>query len=49
MKSSIAQDMKLQKFKKNITSNMVVSRETILTQGYELQLDTFKLFSVSGR
>jgi hypothetical protein len=30
-------------------SNMVVSRETTLTQSYELPLDAFKLFSVSGR
>jgi hypothetical protein len=49
MKPSIVQGVKLQKFKKNLTCNMVVSRETILTQGYELPLDAFTRFSVSGR
>jgi hypothetical protein len=39
MKSAIVQGVKLQKFKKNLRSNTVVSRETILTQGYELPLD----------
>jgi hypothetical protein len=49
MKSSVMHGMKLQKFKENLISNMVVSRKTILRQGYELPLDAFKLFSVSGR
>jgi hypothetical protein len=49
MKSAIMHGMKLQKFKKSLTSNMVVSTEMILTQSNELPLDAFKLFSVSGR
>jgi hypothetical protein len=49
MKPSIMQGMKLQRFKKNLISNMVVSRETILTQSNELPLDAFKFFSISGR
>jgi hypothetical protein len=49
MKSSIVRDMKLQKFKKNLISNMVMSRKTISAQGYELPLNAFKLFSASGR
>jgi hypothetical protein len=43
------QGMELQRFKKNLISNMVVSRETILTQSNELPLDAFKLFSINGR
>jgi len=35
--------MKLEEFKK------VISTETILTQGYELPLNTFQLSGVNGR
>jgi hypothetical protein len=41
MKSYIVQGMKLQKFKKNLISNMVVGRETILARGCERPLDAF--------
>jgi hypothetical protein len=49
MNSSIVQGVKFQKFKKILVSNMVMSRKTILTQGYELPLNAFKLSSASGR
>ena len=45
MKSAIMQGLKLQKFKENLVSNMVVSRETILTQVYELPLDAFEFLA----
>jgi hypothetical protein len=51
MKSSVVQVVKLQKLKKIFVSNMVMSKKKkkILTQGYELLLNAFKLFGVSGR
>jgi hypothetical protein len=41
--------MKLQKFKKILIGNMVMSTETMLTYGYELPLNAFQLFGVSRR
>jgi len=32
-----------------LVSNMVISKETILTQGYEIPLNAFRLFGVSRR
>jgi hypothetical protein len=49
MKSSVVQGKKLQKFKKILVSNMVMSRKMILTQSYKLPLNAFNLFSISGR
>jgi hypothetical protein len=49
MKPSVVQGVKLQEFKKILVSNMVMSRKMILTQGYELPLNAFKIFSVNGR
>jgi hypothetical protein len=37
MKSSVVQGVELQRFNKILISNMVVSKKTILTQGYELR------------
>ena len=39
--------MKVSKFKKILLSNMVMNKETILTQGYELLLNVFQLFGVT--
>jgi hypothetical protein len=49
MKPSVAQGMKLQKFKKTLVSKMVMSEKTILTQGHELLLNAVQLFGVSSR
>ena len=43
------QGKKLQKCKKTLVSNMVISREKILTQGYQLTLKAIQLFGISRR
>jgi hypothetical protein len=45
IKSSVVQGMQLYKFKKILISNVVISKETILTQGYELPLNAFQLLA----
>jgi hypothetical protein len=45
IKSSVVQGMQVQKFKKILVSNMVISKETIMTQGHELPLNAFHLLA----
>jgi hypothetical protein len=46
---AVVQGMKLQKLKKILVSNMVKSKEKILTHGYEFPLNAFRLFGFSRR
>jgi hypothetical protein len=47
MKSSVVQGMKLQKFKNILLSYVVMSKDMIVTQGYELPLNAFQLSDTS--
>ena len=43
------QSMKICKFKEIIVSNLVMSKETVVTEGYELAMNVFQLSGVSRR
>jgi hypothetical protein len=49
IKCTVVQGTTLYKFKKIFVSDMVMSKETVLTYGYELALNAFQLFGVSRR
>jgi hypothetical protein len=48
MQPSVVRGVELQKFRKILGSNVVISEKTILTQGYQLPLNAFPLYGVSG-
>jgi len=45
--SSVEQNIKIYKLRKILVSNVIISKETILTKGYELPLNAFQLFGIS--
>jgi hypothetical protein len=49
VKCSVLQGKELQKLKEILSSNHVIGKEMILTQGWELLLNAFRLFDVSIR